>query len=109
MLTSACAAADYSAGWSERGVFGFEGGLVLDFQKKVEVFGYNGAKLVDCSTADYFCARGRIVDLVLPRRCSDIGTRVGKLSSVYPSTGDQGYAQFDILTLDNFGKCDADK
>jgi hypothetical protein len=57
--------------WSERGVFVFDG-VVLDFWKDVEVFGPTVVRPVNCSTPDFYCVRGNIVNLVLPRECRDI-------------------------------------
>jgi hypothetical protein len=57
--------------WSERGVFVFDG-VVLDFWKNVEVFGPNVVRPANCSTRDFYCVRGNIVNLVLPRECRDI-------------------------------------
>lgn len=65
------------AGWSERGVFVFGSGIVLDFHQGVEI-APTGARpeqrtlLEDCSTGTHYCARGEIVRLTLPRTCTEL-------------------------------------
>ena len=58
------------ADWSERGVFVF-GDLVLDFRKHTEQIYPFASVLTDCSTQKYYCAKGNIVQIVLPKQCSD--------------------------------------
>lgn len=70
------AAAPSPTGWSERGVFGF-GDVALDFQLQRERFAGTSAPLTDCSDAGAYCARGAIVNIVLPRHCSGLEGAAG--------------------------------
>lgn len=60
--------------FSDRGIFVF-GELMLDFEFQVEVLGRR-AKLTNCSTQNYYCARAYYVHVALPRRCEPL--MVGK-------------------------------
>lgn len=70
------AAARPPAGWSERGVFGFRD-VGLDFQRQIERFAGTSTPLTDCSDAGAYCARGAIVNIVLPRYCSGLEGAAG--------------------------------
>lgn len=70
------AAAPPPAGWSERGVFGFRD-VALDFQRERERFGGTSTPLIDCSDAGVYCAKGAIVNIVLPRYCSGLEGAAG--------------------------------
>jgi hypothetical protein len=68
--------------WSERGVFVFSG-IVLDFWKGVEVSKpYVTSGLVNCSTANYYCAFGDIIHVVLPRHCELLNQKKWSVSTM---------------------------
>jgi hypothetical protein len=54
--------------WSPRGVFAF-GGIALDFERKAFRADFEEGPLVDCSTADAYCARSSLIALALPKTC----------------------------------------
>ena len=57
------------AGWSERGVFVY-GAMLVDFKANVERGASLGDwSLVDCSDEAFYCARGRVFTVALPRDC----------------------------------------
>lgn len=47
--------------------------LVLDFKRNTERLGSKSARLLDCSDARYWCVRGDVVRIVLPKDCSEAG------------------------------------
>lgn len=56
---------------NDRGIFVFSH-FVLDFRLGLEVLG-RGSRLANCSTATTYCADGELFNIVLPRRCEEIG------------------------------------
>lgn len=67
----------------DRGIFVY-GDLSLDFRKEVEIYGRVN-RLRDCSTDRYFCAKGDIFNIVLPKDCRELRLgavwRVGNLET----------------------------
>ena len=59
--------------WSDRGMFVFSY-VVLDFQAGEELQGVGPhiTRLVNCSTAEFYCAYADLTHIVLPRKCSGL-------------------------------------
>jgi hypothetical protein len=68
--------------WSPRGVFAF-GGVVFDFERKAFRADFEQGPLVDCSTADVYCARSSLLALALPKACGRMDDGVWAIGDVH--------------------------
>lgn len=83
ILASSAATGRERSAWSDRGIFVF-GNVSLDFQHERERFGPFFSNLEDCSTDELLCAKGDLVQIVLPRQCGGIEAgswRMGDITS----------------------------